>query len=133
MASAAADAILVIHLLFIAFVALGLVCILAGGFLRWAWVRSRTFRVAHLAAIVIITLQAWLGMICPLTAWEQALRKSAGEPTYEGTFVGYWLGRLIYWDVPFWVFVIVYTMFGTVVLASWFLVRPAKRSRKELR
>jgi hypothetical protein len=129
MASAAADAILVIHFLFIAFVVVGQVCILLGGPLRWAWVRNRAFRFTHLTAIAVITVQAWLGMICPLTAWEQSLRRAAGEEAYEGTFVGYWLGRLIYCDAPFWAFVILYTLFGGVVVASWFLVRPVRRDR----
>ena len=66
----AADAVLLLHTLFVAFVVFGLMLIVAGGALSWTWVRNRTFRIIHLFAIGIVVLQAWLGMICPLTTIE---------------------------------------------------------------
>ena len=66
----AADAILTLHALFVAFVVLGLCCILVGGYRGWSWVRDRWFRLAHLAAIGVVVLQSWVGVICPLTRWE---------------------------------------------------------------
>lgn len=122
----AADFLLVVHALFIAFVVFGLVCILAGGLLQWNWVRVLWLRLAHLCCIAIVVVQAWLGIICPLTVWEMALRARAGMPTYEGTFIGYWLGRLIYYEAQPLTFAIIYTVFGTLVVVSWFLVPPRK-------
>ena len=54
-----ADALLLIHVLFVGFVVLGLLAIYAGCFLHWHWVRNRWFRILHLMAIAIVVLQAW--------------------------------------------------------------------------
>lgn len=120
----AADAILVLHLGFVVFVVLGLVLILAGGKLGWEWVRNRWFRIAHLAGIGVVVLQAWLGQICPLTIWEMSLREKAGETTYAGSFIQHWLHELLYYEAPMWVFAVCYTVFGLLVAASWYFIRP---------
>jgi len=39
----AADALLVLHVLFVVFVVLGLVAIFVGKFLSWRWVRNHWF------------------------------------------------------------------------------------------
>ncbi len=46
-----ADAIVIIHALFVAFVVFGMAAIVVGLVLRWGWVRNFWFRVLHLAAI----------------------------------------------------------------------------------
>ena len=122
--SLAADAILVTHVLFVAFVVLGLILIFVGKFLSWPWVRNPWLRVTHLLGIGVVVLQAWFGVICPLTIWEMDLRSKAGETIYEGSFITYWLNDLLYYQAPSWVFVVCYTAFGGLVLASWFFVRP---------
>ncbi|MEX1201110.1 MAG: DUF2784 domain-containing protein [Methylophaga sp.] len=119
-----ADVILAIHVLFVGFVVFGLVAIYAGYFLHWNWIRNRLFRILHLLAIGIVVGQAWLGMICPLTIWEMSLREAAGTSVYTGSFIQYWLHKLLYWDAPGWVFVALYTGFGSLILASWYFVRP---------
>jgi hypothetical protein len=126
-----ADVVLVFHFLFILFVVGGQACILLGGFLGWCWVRNFGFRIVHLLAISVVVVESWIGMICPFTTWEITLRRMAGETTYTGTFVGHWVARLIYYNAPEWVFIIVYTLFFFVVMASWFLVRPTRRKRAE--
>lgn len=122
----AADAMLFVHVLFVAFVVVGLVLIFAGGICRWRWVRNFWFRLAHLAGIGIVVLQAWLGMICPLTIWEMQLRERAGEFHYDGSFIAHWLNELLYYQAPAWVFIVCYTVFGALVVLSWFLVPPGK-------
>ncbi|MCH4810344.1 DUF2784 domain-containing protein [Vreelandella neptunia] len=124
-----ADAILILHVLFVAYVVLGLFAVYAGYFLHWPWVRNRVFRVIHLCAIGYVVGQAWLGVVCPLTIWEMALRAEAGTAAYSGSFIQYWLHSLLYFRLPEWVFVVVYTLFGSLVLASWFVVKPNKRAR----
>ena len=126
----AADAVLGLHFLFVCFVVFGLVAIFAGAALRWSWVRNPVFRAAHLAAIGIVVLQSWLGVICPLTTLEMALRRRAGDAVYPGDFIAHWVERLLYYRAPAWVFVVVYTAFGALVLASWFLVRPRPFTRR---
>ena len=120
----AADLLLLTHTLFVAFVIFGLLLILVGGFRGWPWVRNPYFRTTHLAAIGIVVVQAWLGIICPLTIWEMALREKAGDAVYAGAFVLHWLEQLLYYNAPAWVFVVCYTLFGSLVLASWYWVRP---------
>lgn len=120
----AADALLVLHVLFVAFVIGGLLLILSGWVRGWSWVRNPWFRSAHLAAIGVVVIQAWLGRICPLTIWEMALRERAGGAVYPGGFVAHWLGELLYYQAPAWVFAVAYTLFGILVTGCWFGVRP---------
>ena len=120
----AADAMLLLHVLFVAFLLVGLVLIFVGKFLNWAWVRNPWFRTAHLVAIGVVVIQSWLGVICPFTTWEMALRSRAGNAVYSGTFISHWLETILYYQTPAWVFVVCYTAFGALVAASWFLVRP---------
>ena len=126
----AADLLLLGHVLFVAFVVIGLILILIGKPLDWAWVRKLWFRIAHLAAIGIVVLQSWIGMICPLTTWEMALREQGGEAAYSGTFISHWLESLLYFQAPAWVFTVCYTVFAGLVVASWFWVRPRRRRDK---
>jgi hypothetical protein len=127
----AADALLFVHVFFVAFVVLGLLLVLAGGLFSWEWVRNRRFRFAHLIAIGVVVLQSWFGMICPLTTWEMALREKAGDTVYSGTFVSHWLDTILYYNAPPWVFVVCYTIFGLLVIASWFWVRPNPANTQE--
>lgn len=123
----AADAILVAHILFVAFVVLGLVVILVGRFLDWRFVRNWWFRVAHLAAIALVVVQSWLGVICPLTTWEMALRKRADVATYEGEFIAHWLQELLYYSAEPWMFIAAYSVFGLLVVISWAWIVPDRR------
>lgn len=85
-ASLAADAVLLLHLLFIAFV-------VAGGLLVLRW---------PLAAAVHLPCAAWgaivefTGGICPLTPLENHLRSLGGEASYHGGFIEYYLLPLVY-------------------------------------
>ena len=119
-----ADALLFLHVSVVIFVVVGLVAIYVGKFRAWSWVRNPWFRALHLAAIAIIALQSWIGVICPLTTWEMWFRAQAGDTVYAGSFIAYWLGNLLYYQAPAWVFTVVYTAFGFLVFASWFIVRP---------
>ncbi len=122
----AADLILLVHSAFVAFVVLGFCLVLLGGIRRWAWVRNPCFRWLHLAAIGVVAAQAWCGILCPLTVWEMDLRARAGRAAYEGSFIAHWLDALLYIEAPAWAFTLAYTLFGLLVLASWFGVRPRR-------
>lgn len=121
----AADGLLIVHALFIGFVVGGLLLIILGLARGWGWVRNPWLRGAHLAAIGVVTAQAWLGMICPLTIWENQLRESAGELAYTGTFVRYWLHRLIFYQAEDWVFTLCYSTFAAAVVLTWWYGPPA--------
>ena len=115
-----ADAILVVHVLFVLFVVGGFVLILAGAG-RWSWIRNRTFRVLHVAAIVFVAAEALLGVTCPLTRWEDTLRATGRE---ERSFIGRWLAWLLYYDLPEWVFATAYCAFALAVVWTWRAVPP---------
>ena len=121
----AADAILLLHVLFDAFVVLGLVLIFVGRFIAWNWVRNPWFRLIHLIAIAVVVIQSWLRVICPLTTLEMELRSRAGDGVYPGSFIAHWLETILYYQAPQWVFMVCYTAFGAMVLTSWFWVRPS--------
>ena len=119
-----ADVILVIHSIFIVFVLMGQAFIVIGYFRGWHWVRNFIFRFCHVLAIAIVIVQAWANRLCPLTIWENTLREIAGKQPYAETFIQHWLGRLIYYDAPAWLFTFAYTMIGAVTICSWIWIRP---------
>ena len=125
----AADLLLFGHVLFVAFVVLGLALILIGKPFDWAWVRNPWFRFTHLAAIGVVALQSWAGLICPLTTWEMALRERTHDYVYSGSFISHWLESLLYFQAPVWAFTVCYTIFAAIVVASWFWVRPRHFTR----
>ena len=128
-ASWLADALLALHVGVVLFVVCGLAAILVGAWRRWAWTRSYRFRIAHLLLMAFIAVQAWLGRICPLTLWEQALRRHAGQIAHDGSFVEHWLSRLIFFEASWWIFVAAYTVFAVVVAACWLLLPPRRKWR----
>ena len=82
----AADAVVALHLAFVAFACLG--GLFAWRRLRYAWV--------HLPALA---WAAWIelsGAICPLTPLENALRRRAGDAGYAGGFVEHYLLPVLY-------------------------------------
>ena len=120
----AADAVLLLHVLIVAFVVLGLLAVFAGAALSWGWVRNPVFRSLHLSAILFVAAQAWLGLVCPLTEIEMTLRAKGGATAYAGSFMSHWLQELLYYEAPDWVFQAAYTAFALLVAVSWFCVRP---------
>jgi hypothetical protein len=124
-----ADAVLVLHVAIVVFVVGGLVAIIAGNLRDWRWVNALWFRSAHLAAILVVVAEAWLGAVCPLTTLEMRLRAKAGAATYAGSFIGHWLQRMLYYDAPPWAFTLGYTIFALAVVATWWYFPPESRRR----
>ncbi len=122
-----ADLILSAHVLVVLFVVGGLAAVLIGGAMGWRWVRNRRFRLMHLAMVAFIVVQTWLGELCPLTVWEQALRVIAGDSGHELGFIEYWLSRLLYIEAPWWAFVAAYSAFGCLVAGAWWWIPPRGR------
>lgn len=114
-----ADVVLTLHVAVVLFVVGGLVLIVLGNRCGWQWVNAWWFRLAHLATIVIVIAETWLGMVCPLTTLEMWLRGQAGESVHEAGFIEFWLQRLLYYDLPDWIFLLAYTLFGLLVAAAW--------------
>jgi|SRR5688500_6991263 hypothetical protein len=121
-----ADLVLIVHFAFVSFVVGGLVLVWTGAAAGWRWVRNFWFRAAHLAAIAYVAAEALLGILCPLTVWENSLRGRQDEKS----FVARWIHRVLFYEFPEWVFTAAYVLFAIVVAASWYLVRPAPRRGK---
>ena len=85
-----------------------------------ALVHKFAFRMTHLVAILFVAGESLLGLPCPLTVWEDVLRGNAIE---EG-FVQRWLAQLLYYDLPLWMFNLIYAAFALLVIATWWLVPP---------
>jgi hypothetical protein len=118
-----ADLILIVHFAFVLFVVGGFALVWIGAAAGWHWVRNRWFRIAHLAAIFLVAAETLLGMVCPLTAWEDALR---GAPA-EASFIARWLHRVLFYSFPEWVFAIAYVLFALAVAVTFRLVPPRWR------
>jgi len=126
---ALADAILVVHAAYVAFVLGGQILILFGWMLGWNWTRHLAFRLAHLIAIGFVMIEAWLGATCPLTSLENILRRRAHAGGYDRSFIGFWLDRLIFYSAPDWVFIIIYTGFTALVILTWLAYPPRRHLR----
>jgi hypothetical protein len=81
-----ADAVMLVHFAFLAFVALG-------GFLAW---RYRRVIGLHAAAVGWGLVSVLVGVGCPLTAWEDRFRRLAGEQGLTRGFVDTYLTGVIY-------------------------------------
>ncbi len=123
-----ADLILLVHGALAAFVVLVLPLVWVGAWLDWNWTRNRLLRYAHAAAILVVAAQALAGSVCPLTRWEDALRGGADGRS----FIGRWVARLLYYDLPEWSFTLAYVAFALAVLATLRLVPPRGPSRPGL-
>jgi Protein of Unknown function (DUF2784) len=120
----AADALLVLHFAIVAFIAGGLVLTWIGAWLSWGWVRNPWFRYVHLGAIAFVALEAIVGMTCPLTVWEDALRGGGGE-----SFVGRWVRYLLYYRAPEWVFAVLYVAWAAATVLTLRIVPPRALGR----
>jgi polyferredoxin len=119
-----ADVVVAVHFTYVAFVILGLVLTLGGMALRWRWVRNFWFRTVHLAMIAIVVAEAWCGIVCPLTTWENALRQRAGQAAYRGGFIANLLHEAIFFEAEPWVFTLAYSLFGLAVLVTFLAAPP---------
>jgi hypothetical protein len=126
-----ADLVVAVHFAYVVFVIFGLLLILAGAVLRWRWTRNFWFRLLHLTMIGVVVAEAWCGIVCPLTTWENQLRALAGQATYRGGFVANLLHDLLFFQAEPWVFTLCYTLFGLSVLAALLLSPPRMPGRSQ--
>lgn len=81
-----ADAIIIIHLIFILFVILG-------GLLA---LRNKRWSIVHLPAVLWAAAIEFKGWICPLTPLENWFREKGGNAIYQGDFIEHYLLPIIY-------------------------------------
>ena len=81
-----ADFVSLAHLMFVLFVVFGGIAVWWAPKLAWL----------HLPALAWGALIEFAGWICPLTPWEQSLRRLAGDQGYSGGFVEHYLLPFLY-------------------------------------
>ncbi len=118
-----ADFILVVHFAFVLFVLLSLPLIWIGAAAGWRWIHNFPFRIAHLAAIFIVSAEAAAGIWCPLTIWEDELRGTAQDKS----FVARWIHALLFYEFPAWVFTAAYCSFAALVALTWWRIPPQRK------
>jgi hypothetical protein len=122
-----ADIILIIHFLFVLFVVGSVPLIWIGARLGWRFVRNIRFRLAHLGAILFVSLESLAGMACPFTLLEASLRQS---PT-DISFIQRWLHRILFYDVSEGALTVLYLMFAVLVAITFKLVPPSRYPRSD--
>lgn len=124
-----ADAVVVLHLGYVAFVVLGLLAVLCGYVMNWNWVRNPWFRGIHFSMIAIVVIESLLSITCPLTTLENYLRLQGGQTLTGGSFVGRMAHEILFFDLPPSFFTVAYCAFGACVLGTLWLV-PIQFSHK---
>ena len=81
-----ADAVLLIHAAFVAWVVFGVLAV-------WRWPRLAALHLPALAWAIWIEAS---GRVCPLTPLEVSLRREAGESGYTGGFIDHYVGGILY-------------------------------------
>ena len=121
-----ADIVLLIHFLCVLFVVGSLPLIWLGAWLKRGFVRNPWFRYLHLAAILFVVAESLMGVVCPLTVWENALRQTAAE----SSFIQHWLHRMLFYDVPESVLTVVYGLFAGLVAMTFKWIPPARGNHR---
>ena len=125
-----ADIVAIIHLGYVVFVILGFILIVLGIVLKWQWVRNLWFRIAHLAAIAGVALEALLGMNCPLTVLEFSLRYGVSPAGRRVSFVGELIDSILYYEAPAWLFTIIYVGFALLVVITFVMAPPSRKGQR---
>jgi hypothetical protein len=114
-----ADAVVLLHLAFLAFIP-------TGGFLAIRWPRLMW---PHLACVAIGLVSITIGFDCPLTTWEQSLRRAGGERPYRDGFVAHYFTGRVYPHGYAWT---VQALFAACVVTSYALMYLRRRARPSL-
>ena len=83
---AAADLVLVLHLVFVLFV-------IFGGLLALRWPRVAWL---HVPVAIYGAVIEFVGFVCPLTPLENAFRRAGGEAGYVGGFIDHYIAATLY-------------------------------------
>ena len=127
-----ADIVVYFHLLYVLFTVGGEVLVLFGGIFRLRFVRNMKFRIIHLIASCLVAVEAFVGAVCPLTELEYRLREGAGQiAEREISFVGRIIRKIIFYDFPPSFFIILYASFAGLVIISWIIFPPRRKSRAD--
>lgn len=127
-----ADAIVIMHFTWVLFMLVGFILTLCGFFWK-GFFDMWLFRTVHLCGIVYVGLLAVLRQYCPLTILEYTLRaKYNPELTYPGSFIVYYIEKLVYPDVNPLV-ILIPTVIIAVFTIAVFIIKPPEKIRRIFR
>jgi hypothetical protein len=112
-----ADAIVVVHLAYLVFIPVG-------GVLALRWPRLVA---PHLVAVAIGVASITVGFDCPLTTWEQWLRRKGGQQAYTDGFVDHYLTGRVYPHGYAWA---VQALFAACFVASYAVIIGRRSSSR---
>lgn len=118
-----ADVVLIIHFIYVLFVVGSLPVIWVGGYFKRPFVRNPWFRYLHLAAILFVVAESLIGVACPLTVLENALR----EVERESSFIQYWVHRILFYSLPEYAFTFIYIAFAALIAITFKWIPPKVR------
>ena len=128
-----ADAIIVVHFLFILFMLFGFLLTLYALFFRQKFFDWWLFRSLHLLGIFYVASLSILGKYCPLTILENELRLGYEvSSVYSGSFIVHYLEKLVYPDVNPLVIQIP-TVFIAIFTIVVFIIRPPGKIKSILK
>ena len=86
------------------------------------------FRVTHLLAILIVVMEMFLKLNCPLTTWENQARAAAQQPVDGSAFMDRLLTLILIGAAPRWVINGAYFVFAIAIVATFFSAPPRWKS-----
>lgn len=127
----AADLLVVVHILYVAYIVVGVGLIVAGLRRKWNWVRNPWFRLTHLLAILIVVYEIIVKAQCPLTVWEMQLRAVAGQAVNQTTFMDRVLSFILVADAPVWLVSGLYHAFGLAIVFLFVFAPPRWKKARQ--
>jgi hypothetical protein len=130
-----ADLLAALHLAFVLYVIVAQILIVIGVCAGWQWVRNPWFRISHLVMIGIVAAESIVDFECPLTTWEEMLRRNAGQEVNAGeTFIGRLVGNIMFFDHEkyYQVFNMIYIGFAVLVFTMFVVAPPRFKKRKRV-
>ena len=76
MNSVISDAVLVFHFIIIIFISTGFFLVPIGYKMKWLWLSNLKLRSLHLGLICFVSIEAIIGMTCPLTIIENIFNQN---------------------------------------------------------
>jgi hypothetical protein len=116
-----ADLIVIVHFLWVLFMVLGMPLGL--------WLQSPAFRWIHFGGMTATAFLAAAGWDCPLTVWEEALRRGADPGfSYGGSFLARHLSPILYPQIEPWILRSASVFWGALTILTMVMIKPEKRT-----
>lgn len=120
-----ADIVVFLHFLWILFIIAGFISII----FSWKiFFNNFILRTIHLVSILYTTYLELAHKNCPLTDIENYFKAKSGNAAYTGSFIVYYIEKIVYPDVEPLVVIIPTIIIGVITLVMYILKPPKKIS-----